>query len=88
MAKLPVVSAKELIRALEKEGFQVLRQKGSHVVLQKRTSTEIITTVVPHHDEIAKGTLRSILRKTKLTPDQLAKLLILLLGTTSPRLFS
>lgn len=84
MSKLPIVSAKELIRVLEKEGFQVIRQKGSHVVLQKRTSSEVITTVVPYHDEIAKGTLRSILRKIKLTPEQLAKLLVLLLGISPP----
>ena len=80
MSKLPTVSAKDLIRALEKQGFQVLRQKGSHIILQKRTANEVLTTVVPNHSEIAKGTLKSILRKTKTTPEQLAKLLALLLG--------
>ncbi|MBI4431289.1 MAG: type II toxin-antitoxin system HicA family toxin [Candidatus Omnitrophica bacterium] len=82
MAKLPVVSAKDLIRALEKDGFVTIRQKGSHVVLQKKTPAETITTVVPYHSEIAKGTLRSILRKARLTPDQLSKLLVLVLGTS------
>ena len=77
--KLPVVSAKELIRALEKDGFQVIRQKGSHVILQKK-GDDVLTTVVPYHDEIAKGTLRSILRKTKISPEQLVKLLTLVLG--------
>ena len=78
--KLPVVSAKELIRALEKDGFQTIRQKGSHVVLQKRTAQEALTTVVPYHDEIAKGTLRSILRKARISPEQLTKLLVVVLG--------
>ena len=80
MSKLPVVSAKELIRVLEKEGYQVLRQKGSHIILQKKTAQEVITTVVPYHDEIARGTLKSILRKTRLTPEQLIKLLTLIIG--------
>ena len=82
MSRLPVVSAKELVRALEKEGYQAIRQKGSHIILQKKTAQEIITTVVPNHDEIAKGTLKSILRKIRLTPEQLTQLLTLLLGTT------
>lgn len=82
MAKLPIVSAKELIRVLEREGFVVVRQKGSHVILQKKGSGEIITAVVPYHDELAKGTLHSILRKVKITPEQLTKLLTLILGAT------
>ena len=80
MAKLPVVSAKDLIRALEKEGFKVLRQKGSHIVVQKRSVQEVITTVVPNHSEIAKGTLNAILKKVKITPEQLVKLLTVILG--------
>ena len=75
MGKLPIVSAKDLIEALEKEGYKVIRQKGSHVILQKRTPQEVITTVVPYHNEIAKGTLRSNLRKTKINSEQLTKLL-------------
>ena len=82
MAKLPVVSAKDLIKTLEKEGYGVVRQKGSHVVLQKRTPQEVIATVVPYHNEIAKGTLRSIPRKTKISPEQLAGLLTINLGAT------
>lgn len=53
MAKIPVVSGQELIKALERQGFQRVRQKGSHVSLQKGT----YKTVVPLHDELAKGTL-------------------------------
>ncbi len=82
MSKLPLVSASDLIQVLQKQGFQVLRQKGSHIVLQKRTPEEVRTTVVPNHSEIAKGTLRSILRQTGITPDQLIKLLTVLLGIT------
>ena len=82
MARLPIVSAKDLIRALEKDGYQILRQKGSHIVIQKRSAEEVITTVVPNHSEIAKGTLKSILRKIKINPEQLTKLLTVILGVT------
>jgi len=80
MAKLPVVSAKNLIKALEKEGFLQLRQKGSHVILQKKDDGQVCTVVVPYHDELAKGTLRSILRKASITPEQLVKLLTVVFG--------
>ena len=80
--KLPVISAKELIRALEKDGFQIIRQKGSHVILQKRTTQQVITTVVPFHDEIKRGTLRSILRKTGISAEQLVQLLTIVLGVS------
>lgn len=74
MARLPVVSGRELARALEKSGYVVDRQKGSHIVL--RQSTEPFRRVtVPDHKQIAKGTLRSILRHTGLTTDELVKLL-------------
>lgn len=57
MAKLPGVSGRDLIRALERTGFEVVRQKGSHVSLQKGNHW----TVVPLHHELAKGTLLEIL---------------------------
>jgi predicted RNA binding protein YcfA (HicA-like mRNA interferase family) len=59
MPKLPVLSGKELIKALEKDGFHRVRQKGSHVSLQKGE----YKTVVPLHDELAKGTLLGILKQ-------------------------
>ncbi len=71
MPKLPVLSGKELIRALEKHGFQVVRQKGSHVSLQK----EVYKTVVPLHDELAKGTLLGILKQCGLSKEDLIDLI-------------
>ena len=50
MAKLPVISGKQMIRFLEGLGFTVVRQKGSHRSLQKG----VYKTVVPLHDELAK----------------------------------
>ena len=70
MPKLPVLSGKELIRILEKGGFQVVRQKGSHVSLQKGANK----TVVPLHDELAKGTLLGILKQCGLSKEELIDL--------------
>lgn len=74
MVRLPVVSGRELVRALEKSGYVVDRQKGSHIVL-RQTTEPFRRVTVPDHKEIAKGTLRSILRHTGLTKDELVKLL-------------
>ena len=82
MAKLPVVSGAELVTALQQHGFAVLRQHGSHIVVQKRDASSVITTVVPAHKEVAKGTLHAILRKARVSPDDLVRLLTLILGIT------
>ena len=75
MSKLPVVSGKELVNALEKAGFIIVRQKGSHVSLQKITSEGTHRTVVPLHTKIAKGTLIDILHQTGLSKEELIDLL-------------
>lgn len=71
MPKLPVLSGKNLIQALEKDGFQVVRQKGSHVSLQKG----VYKTIVPLHDELAKGTLLGIMKQCGLSKEDLIDLL-------------
>jgi len=70
MLKLRRVSGEEVIRALERLGFQNVRQRGSHVVLKKQTSEGAIGCVVPLHNELAIGTLRGILNQAKVTPDE------------------
>lgn len=57
MLKLPDLSGKELIQILKRHGFEVVRQKGSHVSLRKITTQVVKKTVVPLHDSLAKGTL-------------------------------
>jgi len=57
-SKLPVVSGEKLIRALEKLGYEVVRQKGSHVRLYPPADSGRKPTTVPLHDELAKGTLK------------------------------
>lgn len=86
MARPPVVSAGDLVSALERQGFRLVRQRGSHLVLQKREPGTTITAVVPNHKELAPGTLRSILKRTGLSVEDLVKLLTAVLGVT-PRLW-
>ena len=71
MAKLPVLSGKELIKILERDGFQIVRQRGSHVSLSKGE----FRTVVPMHPDISKGTLLGILKQCGLTKEKLNELL-------------
>ncbi len=75
MPKLPVISGKELVAALKKAGFIEVRQRGSHVSMQKVTPDITYKTVVPMHRELAKGTLLDILQQTGLSRDDLLKLL-------------
>ena len=75
MSKLPVVSGKDLIKALEKSGFVVLRQKGSHVSMEKHDADTHWRTIVPMHRELRPGTLHDILKQTGITRDDLMKLL-------------
>ncbi len=71
MPRLPVLAGRELIRLLRKAGFEIVRQKGSHVSLQKGN----FKTVVPLHDEVASGTLLAILKQCGLSREDLIKLM-------------
>ncbi len=70
MPRLRRVSGAATIRALERLGFVRIRQRGSHVVLKKRTPAGEVGCVVPLHDELAVGTLRGILRLAGVTPEE------------------
>jgi len=74
MSRLPDVSGAELVKALQKAGFIILRQRGSHVSMERVDSTGQWRTIVPMHREIARGT-HDILKQTGLTRDELRKLL-------------
>ncbi len=69
--KLPVVSGTQLVRALERAGFERRRRTGSHIVLVRGT----VDLVVPAHRTVAIGTLKAILRAADMTADDLRKLL-------------
>lgn len=73
MSKLPQVSGSDVVRALQKIGFTVRRQHGSHIIM--RRDNPFAQTVVPNHRQIDRGTLRAILRQTEISVDELIKLL-------------
>jgi len=66
LAKLPVVSGVELLKLLTSLGYEVVRQKGSHVQLRKATQAGDHNITVPLHDDVAKGTLGDILSKVSI----------------------
>jgi len=69
----PVVSGSQLVRALEKDGWTVVRQRGSHARLKKAGRRTAL--VVPLHKELRKGTLAGILRDADLGADAFRRLL-------------
>ncbi|PYS25003.1 MAG: hypothetical protein DMF72_03205 [Acidobacteria bacterium] len=66
MPKLPSLSARQVCGILEKHGFAIIRQKGSHIILRKQLPDRGITVPVPNHSEIAKGTLKSIINQSEI----------------------
>ena len=70
MAKLPIVSGAEAVKALKRLGFVVDRQRGSHVVLKKVTLGGVSGCVIPMHREVALGTLRSALKMAGVTAEE------------------
>lgn len=59
MPKLPVVPGAEVVRALQRLGFVVARQRGSHIVMRRGSSG----CVVPNHAELKAGTLSGVLKQ-------------------------
>lgn len=71
MPKFPGLSGRELIRALQKLGFVVVRQTGSHIVLRR----EARVCVVSDHKELKVGTVNGVLRQAGVQPEDFAKVL-------------
>jgi predicted RNA binding protein YcfA (HicA-like mRNA interferase family) len=71
LSKLPLLSWREVVKALKKAGFQIARQKGSHLILVK---DECIVPV-PRHEQIKRGLLMAIIEESGLTKEEFLKLL-------------
>ena len=71
MSRLPVISGRELIKILERIGFEQKRQKGSHVILVKDNKV----TVVPLHKEVDRGTLIEIIRQCGMKRNEFIELI-------------
>jgi len=74
VTRLPVVSGRQVIKALAKVGYLFDHQQGSHIILRHQSPPHRRLTI-PDHKEIAKGTLRQIIRESGLTVDDLMRLL-------------
>lgn len=74
MSALPVVSGRDVVKALGKIGYVLDRQRGSHMILRQQTPPHRRLTV-PDHKEVALGTLRAIIRQAGLTVEEFNDLL-------------
>jgi len=69
LGKLRTLSGKDVSNILQKYGFREIRQKGSHIVLQKKLDDTTLTIPVPNHPELKTGTLQSIIRQSGLSKE-------------------
>ena len=74
MSGLPQISGREAVKALQKIGYAFDRQRGSHIILRQETPP-YRRIVVPDHKELAKGTLRALIRQAGLTVEGFRALL-------------
>ena len=71
MAQMPVLSGEEVVKVFERFGWEFVRQAGSHMIMVK--DGEIASLSIPKHREVARGTLRSLIRSANLTVDEFVK---------------
>ena len=71
MARLRVLSGKDVCKILERHGFIEARKRGSHTAMQKRTPESTVTIPVPDHKELRSGALMSIIRQSGLPRSEL-----------------
>jgi predicted RNA binding protein YcfA (HicA-like mRNA interferase family) len=72
---IPSLPYYKIIRALQRAGWTVVRQKGSHIRLQKRVSDEVMKITVPSHRPVKRTTLAHILKQAGISPEEFEKLL-------------
>lgn len=70
MIEIPSLSYRRVINALQRAGFIVVRQRGSHIRLQKRTEEKILKLTVPAHTPIKKTTLAKIIKDANLSVEE------------------
>ena len=75
MIKVPSLSYVVVVKALQRDGWTVVRQKGSHIRLQKRIGNELLKITVPAHNPIKRSTLAHILKQASINLEHFNKLL-------------
>jgi len=68
MPPIPLLRPREVVKTFEKFGWQVARQKGSHIIMTKEG--HIATLSIPNHPQVARGTLRSLISKAGMTEEE------------------
>jgi len=68
-------SARKVLSALKRAGFEIISQRGSHIKLSRQTKDKVYIAIVPNHKEIAVGTFNSILKQAGLTKQEFEELL-------------
>ena len=75
MPKLPLISAKKAIKAFEEIGYQIIRQRDSHIRMRHKIDANKQPITIPNHKILRKGLLRKLLRDTELTVEDFLKLI-------------
>jgi len=69
LSRLPVISGREMVKILGRIIFTNVGQKGSHVRMKRQRGKEVLIDIIPMQRELAKGTLRSVLRQANMSED-------------------
>lgn len=75
MSRVPSLSYVRIVHALQRDGWTVVRQRGSHIRLQKRVGDEVLKIVVPSHRPVKRATLARILKEGRIQLDRFLQLL-------------
>jgi predicted RNA binding protein YcfA (HicA-like mRNA interferase family) len=75
VTKIPSLSYHEIIRVLQRDGWVIIRQKGSHIRLQKRTEDRILKLTVPAHRPVKRSTLSHIIKQADISLERFLQLL-------------
>jgi predicted RNA binding protein YcfA (HicA-like mRNA interferase family) len=75
VSKVPSLPYTKIIRALQRDGWTVVRQRGSHIRLQKRAGGEVLKLTVPAHRPVKRSTLSHILKQARLDVEEFLELL-------------
>ena len=75
MSKVPSLPYAKIVKALQRDGWTVVRQRGSHIRLQKRAADELLKITVPAHRPVKRSTLAHILKQARIDPQRFLELL-------------
>jgi predicted RNA binding protein YcfA (HicA-like mRNA interferase family) len=75
LSKVPSLDAERIIKALQRDGWVLVRQRGSHVRLQKNLESEVLKITIPKHYPVKRSTLSHILKQARISVDDFISLI-------------